>query len=205
MMPKDKLNCEKLGEILRAERMSKTRKNKMLTKIEPNFYSDLKKYLNETQKAFESEYKNNPTSSKTMLLRDELFSSKRFAENIFELREEKIMLSVLSVIKGGSPDLSLMVKEEKRLYENLLTILKENREETLSIELEKEHKKTEVLPVKEHKPKTGYTIIRALDNLSFMGSDEKEYNLTVNDVVSLPEDTTLLLCKTEKAKEINIY
>lgn len=204
-MKKEELNEEKLREILEAERMSKTRKNRALTKIGHDFYSNLKRYLNETQKAFEKEYKINPTSSKTLLLRDELSSSKRLAENIFELREEKIMLTALSVIKGGKPDLSLMVKEEKGLYENLLNVLKENREELLSIEPETKYEKTETVPVKEHKPKTGYTVVRALDNLLFVASNEKEYNLTANDVVSLPEDTALLLCKTGKAKEINIY
>lgn len=203
-MKKEELNEEKLREILEAERMTKTRKNKMLTKIEPDFYSDLKKYLNETQKAFEKEYKNNPTSSKTMLLRDELSSSKRFAENILALREEKITLTALSVIKGGKPDLSLMVKEEKELYKSLLNTLKKNREKLLSVEPKIEYKKPETSSLVKHKPVPGYTVIRALDNLSFMGSDEKEYNLTVNDVASLPEDTALLLCKTGKAKEINI-
>ena len=196
-MPKEELNCEKLRQILEMERMERIRKNRGLTKIDPDFYSNLTNYLNGLQKSFEEEYKINPTSSKTILLRDELNRAKNLSENIFEIREEKIVMASLSTIKGGKPDLSLMVKEEKTLYEDLLNVLKESRKIFSGMP----EKETKTL----NKPKTGYTVVRALDSISFVGSDEKEYNLTLNDVVSLPNDTALLLCKTGKAKEINIY
>lgn len=203
MMPKEELNCEKLRQILEMERMEKIRKNRALTKIDNDFYRNLTNYLNRLQKSFEEEYKINPTSPKTILLRDELNRAKNLSENIFEIREEKIVMASISTIKGGNPDLGPMVKEEKTLYNSLLKLLKESREEILSIENKREEKKTTMLD--EHKPKSGYTVIRALDSMSFVGSDEKEYNLTSNDVASLPNDTALLLCKTGKAKEINIY
>jgi len=196
-MPKEELNCEKLRQILEMERMERIRKNRGLTKIDPDFYSNLTNYLNGLQKSFEEEYKINPTSSKTILLRDELNRAKNLSENIFEIREEKIVMASLSTIKGGKPDLSLMVKEEKTLYEDLLNVLKESRKIFSGMP----EKETKTL----NKPKIGYTVVRALDSISFVGSDEKEYNLTLNDVVSLPNDTALLLCKTGKAKEINIY
>jgi len=196
-MPKEELNCEKLRQILEMERMERIRKNRGLTKIDPDFYSNLTNYLNGLQRSFEEEYKINPTSSKTILLRDELNRAKNLSENIFEIREEKIVMASLSTIKGGKPDLSLMVKEEKTLYEDLLNVLKESRKIFSGMP----EKETKTL----NKPKTGYTVVRALDSISFVGSDEKEYNLTLNDVVSLPNDTALLLCKTGKAKEINIY
>jgi len=196
-MPKEELNCEKLRQILEMERMERIRKNRGLTKIDPDFYSNLTNYLNGLQKSFEEEYKINPTSPKTILLRDELNRAKNLSENIFEIREEKIVMASLSTIKGGKPDLSLMVKEEKTLYEDLLNVLKESRKIFSGMP----EKETKTL----NKPKTGYTVVRALDSISFVGSDEKEYNLTLNDVVSLPNDTALLLCKTGKAKEINIY
>ncbi|MDI6917509.1 MAG: hypothetical protein QMC80_06900 [Thermoplasmatales archaeon] len=202
-MPKEELNCEKLRQILEMERMERIRKNRGLTKIEPDFYSNLTNYLNGLQKSFEAEYKINPTSPKTILLRDELNRAKNLGENIFEIREEKIVMAALSTIKGGEPDLGLMVKEEKILFNSLLKLLKESREETLNTKPETEENK--IVPLEKHKPKAGYVIVRALDSISFVGSDEKEYNLTLNDVASLPNDTALLLCKTGKAKEINIY
>lgn len=203
-MPKEELNCEKLRQILEMERMQKIRKNRLLTEIEPDFYSNLMRYLNGLQRAFEDEYKVNPTSPKTMLLRDELNMAKNLSENLFEIREEKVVVATLSAIKGGKPDLKFMVNEEKMLYRHLLNVLKENREQIFSTEpkIKPAHK---TVPLNEHKPKPGYTVVRALDNLSFVGSDEKEYNLILNDVVSLPNDTALLLCKTGKAKEMNIY
>ncbi|MBA3044502.1 hypothetical protein FP804_05140 [archaeon] len=203
-MPKEELNCEKLRQILEMERMQKIRKNRLLTEIEPDFYSNLMSYLNKLQTTFEEEYKINPTSAKTMLLRDELNRAKTLSENLFEIREEKVVMATLSAIKGGKPDLKFMVNEEKMLYRHLLNVLKENREQIFSTELEiKPAHKT--VPLNEHKPRPGYTVVRVMDNLSFVGSDEKEYNLILNDVVSLPNDTALLLCKTGKAKEMNIY
>ncbi|MBU3902530.1 MAG: hypothetical protein KKE04_04095 [Candidatus Thermoplasmatota archaeon] len=203
-MSKEELNCEKLRQILEMERMQKIRKNRLLTEIEPDFYSNLMSYLNKLQTTFEEEYKINPTSAKTMLLRDELNRAKTLSENLFEIREEKVVMATLSAIKGGKPDLKFMVNEEKMLYRHLLNVLKENREQIFSTELEiKPAHKT--VPLNEHKPRPGYTVVRVMDNLSFVGSDEKEYNLILNDVVSLPNDTALLLCKTGKAKEMNIY
>jgi DNA replication initiation complex subunit (GINS family) len=203
-MPKDELNCEKLRQILEIERMQKIRKNRLLTEIEPEFYSNLANYLNGLQKAFEDEYKVNPTSPKTMLLRDELNKAKSLSENIFGIREEKIVMATLSAIKGGKPDLKCMVNEEKMLYRHLLNVLKENREQIFSTE-SKIKPAPKTVPLNEHKPEPGYLVVRALDNLSFVGSDEKEYNLIPNDVVSLPKDTALLLCKTGNVKEITIY
>jgi DNA replication initiation complex subunit (GINS family) len=224
-MPKEELNCEKLRQILEMERMEKIRKNRALTKIDNDFYSDLTNYLNGLQKLFGEEYTINPTSPKTILLRDELNKAKNLSENIFETREEKIVTAALSTIKGGKPDLDLMVKEEKMLYNSLLKLLKESRKEMLSTKPETEENKTKLrntepthkiftekpsvaeftVPLEKHKPKAGHMIVRALDSISFVGSDEKEYNLTLNDVASLPIDTALLLCKTGKAEEIPIY
>ena len=203
-MPKDELNCEKLRQILEMERMEKIRKNRLLTEIEPDFYSNLMSHLNKLQTTFEEEYKVNPASPKTMLLRDELNKAKTLSEKVFEIREEKVVMATLSAIKGGKPDLKFMVNEEKMLYRHLLNVLKENREQIFSTEpkIKPAHK---TVPLNEHKPRPGYTVVRALDNLSFVGSDEKEFNLILNDVVSLPNDTALLLCKTGKAKEMNIY
>jgi len=84
MMPKEELNCEKLRQILEMERMERIRKNRGLTKIDPDFYSNLTNYLNGLQKSFEEEYKINPTSPKTILLRDELNRAKNLSENIFD-------------------------------------------------------------------------------------------------------------------------
>ena len=267
-MPKDELNCEKLRQILEMERMEKIRKNRLLTEIEPDFYSNLMRYLNKLQTTFEEEYKVNPASPKTMLLRDELNKAKNLSEKVFEIREEKVVMATLSAIKGGKPDLKFMVNEEKMLYRHLLNILKENREQIFSTEpeIKPAHEKTfsnkskesfgvdptekalpfprnvrnvlhsvvatefqqeflafsekpkafpengklnfpynKTVPLNEHKPRPGYTVVRVMDNLSFVGSDEKEYNLTLNDVASLPIDTALLLCKTGKAEEIPIY
>jgi len=207
MMPKEELNCEKLRQILEMERMERIRKNRGLTKIDPDFYSNLTNYLNGLQKSFEEEYKINPTSPKTILLRDELNRAKNLSENIFDIREEKIVMASLSTIKGGNPDLGLMVKEEKTVYNSLLKLLKESREKMFSTKPGTEELGSSefTTPLEKHKPKAGHMIVRALDSISFVGSDEKEYNLTPNDVASLPNDTALLLCTTGKAKEINIY
>ena len=116
-------------------------------------------------------------------------------------------MASLSTIKGGNPDLGLMVKEEKTVYNSLLKLLKESREKMFSTKPGTEELGSSefTTPLEKHKPKAGHMIVRALDSISFVGSDEKEYNLTPNDVASLPNDTALLLCKTGKAKEINIY
>lgn len=50
-----------------------------------------------------------------------------------------------------------------------------------------------------------YKIVRILEDLpSFLGLDLKNYSLSKDDVVTLPEENALLLCKNKKAEEIII-
>jgi DNA replication initiation complex subunit (GINS family) len=70
----------------------------------------------------------NKTSTKTKMLKDEIEKALKKAEHIYEYRERKIALSALSKASGGIPDEELMVKSERALHNDLVTLIKKYRE-----------------------------------------------------------------------------
>ncbi|MEW6069413.1 MAG: hypothetical protein AB1485_02230 [Candidatus Thermoplasmatota archaeon] len=199
-MEAQEINCETLRRILEMERMSRVRKNRTLTKLESEFYNKVSEYLRKLKQ--ELEKVNN--AQKALILKEELERAKRLIETIYDEREEKITNYALSAAKGGKPDIKLLTKEELLLYEQLLASLTKAR--SLILATESEEVRKIVAPTLEHyKPerlKESYAVIRALADLSFIGTDEVEYNICKNDVISLPKPTAELLCKGNKAELI---
>lgn len=204
-MEEQEITCELLSRILEMERLHKVRKNKLLTKLDTDFYVRLADYLTKLERMLDEEYKNSTASHKAMLLRDELERAKRLSEAIYSEREEKIVSAAISAVRGGEPDLKNLISEEKSLYEEILISLKKGREKFSTKEASE--KQTIISPhLEDYKPErvlSDYIVIRALIDLSFIGSDEIEYCIRKNDVVTLPKDNADLLCKSGKAAMIN--
>lgn len=203
-MQEQEITCELLSRILEMERLHKVRKNKLLTKLDSDFYSLLADYLARLEHRLDEEYKNITTAHKVMLLRDELERAKRLSEAIYSEREEKIVSAAISAVRGGEPDLKNLTNEEKLVYEEILVSLKKGREKFSTKDMQE--KQTVISPhLEDYKPEqllSDYIVIRALADLSFIGSDEIEYIIRKNDVVTLPKDNAELLCKSGKAEMI---
>ena len=119
-MPEE-MSFGKITQLYREER-----KNKRLSEISPIFYSQLAEYLSRLHDELSSE--KNKTSTKTKMLKDEIEKALKKAEHIYEYRERKIALSALSKASGGMPDEELMVKSERALHDDLVTLIKKYRD-----------------------------------------------------------------------------
>ncbi|MDI6887365.1 MAG: hypothetical protein QMC98_01825 [Candidatus Thermoplasmatota archaeon] len=200
-MEGQEITCELLRRILEMERMSRVRKNRALTKLEPDFYSKVSGYLKRLEQELENERE---STGKALILKEELERAKRLGEAIYSEREEKIANYALSEAKGGKPDTKLLTKEEILLYKELLESLIKARASILGTESKKEEKISPATleDYKIEPPKESCVIIRALADLSFIGTDGVAYEISKNDVISLPKLTAELLCKGKKAELI---
>lgn len=197
MAESKEMNVDTLDKIRQVELMQKQQRNRMLTKIDANFYAQLRDYLNELEREYEKECGLNPESSKARILSDDLSRTKMLAEDIYELREEKIVFAALSSVKGGKPDLSNLVKEERELYKSLVDILSRHREMIFQMRSEKEESE-KIEGSKE------YIVVRILEDLpQFVGTDERTYSLSKEDIVTLPKVIGELLVKRGVAESID--
>jgi len=182
-------------------RIQQLEKNSPLpTKIDSNFYQNLSSYLKTLEKMTEKE----ENQQKIKLIKEELQNTKKIADNIYELREKKIVQSALSTVRGGKPDLKNLIEPEKKLFDTLVdhiiasrkTIFekesKEIKEDTVKPKEEKEEEKTNDNP-----------IVRVTEDIpEFVGTDMKTYSLRKEDVLSLSKEMSELLLKRNVVKQI---
>ena len=205
-MNEDEINYKTLRKIQQTEKDSPT-----LTKIESDFYSDLTNYLKYLGSRLEKE----SSSQKQMLLKEEIQDTTKIVNNIYEQREKKILLAAISKARGGDPDLKNLVDVERNLFDSILQMMIQTREELLTKKIrEKEEEKiieSNVEPKHENKkqestnPKqenTNPIVMVTKDIPEFIGTDAKKYNLRKGDIISLPQDMSDTLSKRDAVKEI---
>jgi DNA replication initiation complex subunit (GINS family) len=191
-MEGDKINYRNLRKIQQMEKNSP-----VLTELKTNFYDSLSEYLENLNNRLERE----SSSQKQILLKEEILNTKKIATNIYEQREKKILLAVISKARGGNPDLKNMVDEEKNLFDPVLDITISSRNKIFKIK----NKENNLSNTKTNNPKKEETekkqentnpIVRVTQDIpEFIGTDEKKYNLRNNDVLSIPEDMSDMLIK----------
>jgi len=86
-------------------------KSTLLTKIDMNFYTETLEHLEDSGE----------------IPREEIQTVKRIIDNIYELREKKIIQAALSKARGGKPDLKNLLDVEKTLFDSTLNILIQSR------------------------------------------------------------------------------
>jgi DNA replication initiation complex subunit (GINS family) len=160
------LTFEKIRELERMERESKK-----LQKLPEDVMDSLRDYLRRKERLTEK------TSMDIMELENIKNTLKRF----FEMREHKLLLSVLDTVRTGMPPEN-MTKEEEKVFYSLVSSVKQFREQFFS-ELQKEpvHKE-QLCRVKKSLPE-------------FIGPDMRTYKLNENDIVTLPKELEELLLK----------
>ena len=199
-MEEDEINYRTLREIQQLEKNSP-----ILTELKSYFYIDLSKYLNELEKRL----KNESSSQKQTLLKDEIENTKKISINIYELREKKILFAAITKTRGGNPDIKNMLNIEKNLFDSLINILKTTRIQLFKQEpVEKNTIDSEEKPVEtkelEEKQKNSNPIVRVIEDVpEFIGTNEKRYYLRKNDVLSLPDDMCEMLFRRGVIKKIN--
>ena len=200
-MEEDDINYRTLRQIQQTEKNSP-----LLTDLKTDFYLDLLKYLEELK----NRLKNEPSSQKQTLLKDEIQNTQKIAINIYELREKKILLAAISKARGGEPDIKNMTNIEKNLFNSILNVLKKTRDEFLKKESTEKKNNTETKKEPKKPEKNDVTkknknpIVIVTENVpEFIGTNEKKYNLRKNDVLSLPEDMCDMLSRREVVKKID--
>jgi len=197
-MKEDEINYRTLRKIQQMEKNSP-----VLTDLKTGFYNDLSEYLENLNNRLKEE----KSSQKQMLLKDEIQNTKKIATSIYEQREKKILLAAISKARGGNPDLKNMENIEKKLFEPVLELMLKSRKNFLDKDnAESESNEPEpVEPKDEEKQEKSNSVVRVTEDVpEFIGTDEKKYNLRKNDAISLPDDMADMLSKrgvVEKLKQ----
>lgn len=203
------LTFEALFELLRKEKI-----NPELQKVEDEFYNLTSQYLEEKHAVLKTEQSSDSIfssdSKRTML---QLENAKKIIKELYEKRENKIVnLAMLSSRANIKETGTNMLKEEKRLYRELLELLDVYRDGILHNMLKSKKiliKRKELLPkdikTQQNESQNG-KMIRFLhsvpkfvaDDLNIYGPFEQE------DMSFLPKKTANLLITRKRAEEIKI-
>jgi len=194
-MDTGEINYRTLRKIQQTERDTP-----VLSQIGSNFYTVLSEYLKDLDERLGKE----SSTQKHSLLKDEIQNTKKIVVNIYEQREKKILLAVISKARGGNPDLKNLTDVEKELFDSVLKLMKQSR--AVKTKKEEEEKIVESNDGKNEGEKQGNPnpIIRVTEDVpEFIGTDTKKYHLRKGDVLSLPIDMSDTLTKRGAAKKIN--
>ena len=193
-MEETNLTYESLYEILRRER---TRQE--LQKLNNNFYNEVNNYIKDKINALESQRQKSSIFAQKEIEKTEkqLDNAKKLIKELYEKRELKITQLALSFSKTKDvQEIHELLPEEKIIFNKTIEILKENRENILSIMLNGKPKgiKTE--------PET--KLIRFIQAVpKFVGNDDKEYGPFEEEYIGLlPSKVAEILINNKRAELI---
>lgn len=202
------ITFETIYEILRRE------KNKEdIHKLDDTFFDDVIKYLNDKNDfKIDSSKKNDEFSSFThddVLI--QIQNIKKILREIYDRRERKIIDMAIIKARTNSNLISTqnLLDNEKRLFESVVSVLLENRNNILfpvlngvapigmSIKTSVEQNKSQIDKSGKH--------IRFLESIdAFVGSELEEYGpFNANDSAFIPNEIANILIENGKAIEIN--
>ncbi len=134
----------KLRSLERRERQSPE-----LMNIGDDFFEGVLQHIHELEGRLEDERRENPSSKKVLLISDELRNTKRIWKSIFERREKKVVQAALSVARGGTNTPKHLTRQERRFYDRLVALLRENRQHILEGKLSRDEKPAAASPADE--------------------------------------------------------
>jgi DNA replication initiation complex subunit (GINS family) len=172
-----------------------------LTKIRTDFYQTVSFYLRAIERSVEQE----ENSLKLKLFTDEMVNTKKIVNNIYELREKKIVQAALATARGAAPDLNNFLEVEKKLYTALVDQIAASRNEVFEPRTDHPQPPPIHQPPPQKPPAVSNTnpIVRVIeDTPEFIGTDEKTYSLRKEDVLSLPPDMAQPLLKKGIVKHV---
>jgi len=198
------ISYEVLFELVRREK-----DRDELQQLEGTFYQDLVEYLNEKNQILREQKTKLETFSA-----DESENSERQIENIrrlisklYEIRERKIIMMALtkSKTKSNIVNTAAMLKEEQKLFNELVAVFDKYRQDVLvSLLMAKAPgDKDKPLETEEQKQKT--KMVRFLHAVpKFLGKELEVYGpFEEEDVASLPEEIAEVLINKDRAEEIS--
>jgi DNA replication initiation complex subunit (GINS family) len=174
------ISFEYLRKILNEEKKSQN-----LTKIPEDFYEVVKQYI-EGKKKLAKERKDEI----------ELRNIERIIENIFNLRERKIVNFAIMYARAGVQP-SNLTSEEKVFFDNLVELIKRRREILKNIKT--------ALEEKEEKKEFEILVVFKQDFPAFVGIDGQTYGpFKKGDIAKLPEENRKILVEKGIVEEFKV-
>ena len=125
-MAEGAVDLRKLHEILRQEK-----KRKLLVPLYSDFYSSCQDYVASLSSEIKRREKKGEPSPQDALLREEYARAKNVIENIFAMRQRKILLMAYSLTVGEEVNRAALAIEERHFLDDVLALLRENREDVM--------------------------------------------------------------------------
>ena len=194
----DELNYKTLRKIQQIEE-----KTPALSKINPELYINFSDYI----KILTLRFKNEINEQRKIILKNEINNTKKIIKNIYEQREKKILIAIMTKVRGGEPNLKNLVNTEKILFESILEIVIRQRQQIMDKKVIKNDlvndNKTNIKKVEKKVKNENNKIFLVRDNIpEFIGTDARKYNLRKDDLITIPKNTSELLLNKRVVKEI---
>ena len=194
----DELNYKTLRKIQQIEE-----KTPALSKINPELYINFSDYI----KILNLRFKNEINEQKKIILKNEINNTKKIIKNIYEQREKKILIAIMTKVRGGEPNLKNLVNTEKILFESILEIVIRQRQQIIDKKVINNDlvndNRTNIKIVEKRVKNENNKIFLVRDNIpEFIGIDTRRYNLRKDDLITIPKNTSELLLNKRVVKEI---
>ncbi|MCJ2513816.1 MAG: hypothetical protein LN408_05185 [Candidatus Thermoplasmatota archaeon] len=194
----DEFNYKTLRKIQQIEE-----KTPALSKINPELYINFSDYI----KILNLRFKNEINEQRKIILKNEINNTKKIIKNIYEQREKKILIAIMTKVRGGEPNLKNLVNTEKILFESILEIVIRQRQQIMDKKVIKNDlvndNKTNIKKVEKKVKNENNKIFLVRDNIpEFIGTDARKYNLRKDDLITIPKNTSELLLNKRVVKEI---
>jgi DNA replication factor GINS len=176
----------------------------VLSDINPEIYQKFSEYIQNLNLRL----KNETNNQKKIILINEINNTKKIIESIYNQREKKILLAIMSKVRGGNPNLKNLIKSEKILFDFILETVTKMRKQIFEKQIIKksfeEEDNNKYLKNNDNnliKEKSKIYLLK--ENIpEFIGTDEKRYNLRKDDIITLPNKISDLLLKRKVIKEL---
>ncbi len=109
------------------------RRSPELMNIGDDFFEEALQHIRQLERRLEEERSKNPSSKKVMLISDELRNAKRSLEKIYERRQKKVVFAAV-----GSHTPKHLTRQERRFYDRLVALLRDNRRRILEGDVSRE-------------------------------------------------------------------
>ena len=194
----DEFNYKTLRKIQQIEE-----KTPALSKINPELYINFSDYI----KILNLRFKNEINEQRKIILKNEINNTKKIIKNIYEQREKKILIAIMTKVRGGEPNLKNLVNTEKILFESILEIVIRQRQQIMDKKVIKNDlvndNKTNIKKVEKKVKNENNKIFLVRDNIpEFIGTDARKYNLRKDDLITIPKNTSELFLNKRVIKEI---
>lgn len=137
-------------------RRKRERASVSLTRMPEGFYDKFDAHLRGLREEYTREHAANPATPKVLILQDELMKLQEARDDIYDVREKKLLTAAIVAARGGNPDRANMTKDEEALFDEVLRTLREARRNMLRRQLAPPKDATKIAPVaSEPKPPAG--------------------------------------------------